>query len=1251
MPTSDTIADYLGDPSHPIRSLDWSTGVPFVSAVSWIDTAGDHDWFAIFLTADATFTIELSGSSLGGEYVPLDDTYLTLYNSSGAYLAENDDIAFPSNRNSALTFHASASGIYYIQASGFGSHIGAYQLQVHAQDDFGVTGQSGPPPPGNITAPGTITGNIETFGDYDFFDVTLTAGVTYVIDAHGIQLQDTVLELGGGPSSLFISNDNVSLSNLDSEIIFTPTQTGSYYIDVHAHNNAYVGTYSISIEEVGSNVSIVASQSNQNEGNSGSSPSTPFTFTVSLSKAVTTSQTVAWSVSPSSQANAADFVGGVLPSGTMTFNPGGGTNQLITVNVNGDTTVESNESFTIALSNPSAGLVLLPSAASANGTIINDDLTMVSIAAAGAGKAEGNTGSSPSTPFTFTLSVDQIPTTVQTVNWAVSPTSQANAADFVGAVLPSGQVTFNPGGSTSQLITVNVNGDTTTEPDETFSVILSNPSAGLVLSPTSATAIGTIINDDSATISIVATGASKAEGNAGSSPSTPYTFKLSLDQAMNTAQTVNWAVSPNSQANAADFVGGVLPSGSVTFNPGVTSQDITVNVNGDTTAEPDEGFTIALSNPSAGLRLSSSSATAGGTIINDDPSRVSIVASGGSQLEGNSGSTSFKFAVSLDQAPTTTQTVKWTISSSSQANAADFVGGVLPSGTVTFNAGVTRQDISVNINGDTAIEPNENFAVTLSNPSAGVAFSSSTSATGTIQNDDDVITFSEMVVGTPSPQYKSPLIPDNVVTFTGFIVTEPYYVGGPVNQALIGSQLQSQSDVVQPTTIKFETPVVDLQFDAGSFQVSGAALIELYDMNGNRLARETSTVFVTNPTGNNLGVQTFHYNQFSVANGAKLVSAPISKVVISPNGTSDGQFTIDNVRFIDAQVQGPAPAVTFNTDNGASLLHAGNFVTVKLTANSPLTVTGQPTLQLNDNEVAGFTGGSGTNTLTFTYAVQPGAPGDNSSDLRVTGLNLPAGSSIIDGTGNPISASIAQDLGIQVDTTTMPLTSVQQQVFGLYAALYNRATDFGGFSFWVGVVAQQPDGAGVTVANAGGTPVTLNDATVLGQLFVNTQSAYFNTAYGSLSDNDFITALYVNLAGNATNIADGINYWVGLLHAAEAAGQTVQAARAGIVGQVVHDMIDYNVSTIAPGYTAAQWQAVVQRQATIDNKIVVVEALANASQQPGGGILIAHGVGDAAFLAATAVIQRVTYDPATVTAAILGINNAVAQQDLHWITG
>lgn len=84
------------------------------------------------------------------------------------------------------------------------------------------------------------------------------------------------------------------------------------------------------------------------------------------------------------------------------------------------------------------------------------------------------------------------------------------------------------------------------------------------------------------------------------------------------ASSANWAVagSGTNTAAASDFVGGVLPAGTVSFAAGETSKTITVLVAGDSTVEPDEGFTVSLSNPSAGTAIGTATAT--GTILDDD---------------------------------------------------------------------------------------------------------------------------------------------------------------------------------------------------------------------------------------------------------------------------------------------------------------------------------------------------------------------------------------------------------------------------------------------------------------------------------------------------------------------------------------------------------------------------------------------------------------------------------------------------------
>jgi len=186
---------------------------------------------------------------------------------------------------------------------------------------------------------------------------------------------------------------------------------------------------------------------------------------------------------------------------------------------------------------------------------------------------------SGNTPYTFTITRTGVLSGTTTANYAVS--GAVDAADF-GGTLPSGTVTFTAGQS-SQVLTLNVSGDTTVEADEAFTVTLSNL-VGANSFGTS-TAAGTIVNDDTQ-VSIVATSASQNEGNSGN---TPFTFTITRTGALSGTTTANYAVS--GAADATDF-GGTLPSGTVTFTAGQSSQVLTLNVSGDLTVEPDEVFTV-----------------------------------------------------------------------------------------------------------------------------------------------------------------------------------------------------------------------------------------------------------------------------------------------------------------------------------------------------------------------------------------------------------------------------------------------------------------------------------------------------------------------------------------------------------------------------------------------------------------------------------------------------------------------------------
>ncbi len=460
---------------------------------------------------------------------------------------------------------------------------------------------------------------------------------------------------------------------------------------------------------------------------------TAYTFTLTRAGATSGLSTISWAVTGigDSPADAGDFQGGVFPSGALTFTEGQ-TTKTIVVNVNADRVVEFDETFVVTLSNPISATI---ATATATGTIVNDDGTALTIRpdTLSTTQLEGNSGLT--TAYTFTVTRTGTTTAATTVAWAVAGSGQnpATAADFLGGEFPSGVLSF-AATETTKTITVQVNADLVPEGDETFVVTLSNP-VGATLS--TATATATIRNDDTPSLAIAAALPSKVEGNTG--VPTPYTFTVTRTGTTTGTSTVNWAVSATGArpVNAADFQGGVLPKGQLTFGPNVTVQTITVNVNPDVTIEFNETFAVTLS---GAVGATIATATAIGTIDNDDGTSLAIAAAtgSGSKVEGTAatGFTTYTFNVSRTGTITGTSTVNWAVSGvgGRPATNADFQGGVLPTGSLTFGPSETTKSITVNVNPDAVVEFNETFAVTLSG-AVGASLGTATTSSN-IVNDD-----------------------------------------------------------------------------------------------------------------------------------------------------------------------------------------------------------------------------------------------------------------------------------------------------------------------------------------------------------------------------------------------------------------------------------------------------------------------------------------------------------------------------------
>jgi hypothetical protein len=265
-------------------------------------------------------------------------------------------------------------------------------------------------------------------------------------------------------------------------------------------------------------------------------------------------------------------------------------------------------------------------------------------------------------------------------------------------------------------IVVPVKGDTTVEPNETFFVNLSAPSGAMVAD---GQGVGTILNDEGPLLRI--TDVSKAEGNTGT---TTFTFMVTLSPASVSPVTVAYTTVNGSALAGSDYT--AVPFTLLTFLPGQTSKVVTVTVTGDTTLEPNETFVVNLSGATGATLFKRQGV---GTILNDEGPLLRI--NDVSKAEGNAGTTAFTFVVTLSPTSVSNATVNYVTANGSALAGSDYTAAI---GSLIFTPGQTSKVVTVNVKGDTILEPNETFLVNLSGATGATLFKGQ--GVGTIVNDD-----------------------------------------------------------------------------------------------------------------------------------------------------------------------------------------------------------------------------------------------------------------------------------------------------------------------------------------------------------------------------------------------------------------------------------------------------------------------------------------------------------------------------------
>jgi len=223
---------------------------------------------------------------------------------------------------------------------------------------------------------------------------------------------------------------------------------------------------------------------------------------------------------------------------------------------------------------------------------------------------------------TFTVTLTGSISSNAIISYATANGSAIAPGDYTST---SGTLTFVPGGSTTQTVTVSIIDDTLTEPSETFSLNLTNPIGAVILD---GQGVATILdNDVGTTLSVAVLDAIKAEGT--KKGVTPFTFTVTRSGNTTGSSTVNWAVTGlggiGFAATTGDFENLVFPSGTTSFAPGETSQVITANVLADSVVENNEYFRVTLTNAVGAVVTGD---IADGIILNDDSGRPTFPPTG-----------------------------------------------------------------------------------------------------------------------------------------------------------------------------------------------------------------------------------------------------------------------------------------------------------------------------------------------------------------------------------------------------------------------------------------------------------------------------------------------------------------------------------------------------------------------------------------------------------------------------------------------
>ena len=429
------------------------------------------------------------------------------------------------------------------------------------------------------------------------------------------------------------------------------------------------------------------------------------------------------------------------PSGKLTIAAGAGSG-TITIETRTDQVLDPGEKVVLVLSSATTDTrtVNVDDTAKVSATIVEQGMVTVSVGPAVVQSddrstvAEGETAS-----FLVTLSGAVSGTVSVEYETTDGTADSVTVKDYTAA---NGTLQFAAGDLTRTIAVATIE-DRLNEPDETFTVTLTDLTAPEGVSLGTDRAAGTIEDDDTLTAALGTTYTQTVpEGNAA-------TFEVDVSGGTSTAAVaVNYAVDGDSTATSGtDFT---APSGKLTITAGASSGVITIETRTDEVLDPGETVVVKLTSATTAARPVTVDATARktATILEQGTATVSLdallvedddqtpnVDESDDKSKVEEGETA-SFVVTLSRMVSGTVSVDYTTADGTAENGTgkDYTTA---SATLSFTTGDLSKTIEVTTLEDELNEPDETFTVTLSGLSAPTGVSlGKTTATGTIEDDD-----------------------------------------------------------------------------------------------------------------------------------------------------------------------------------------------------------------------------------------------------------------------------------------------------------------------------------------------------------------------------------------------------------------------------------------------------------------------------------------------------------------------------------